>query len=74
MPCLCSHITCTGADALNTCLPVQYLPSLLLLVVVVLSFALQRLDLLSFYCTGTYSGWLYLRFFQQQPDSELYGG
>jgi len=34
-----------------------------------LVYMLDRLDLLAFYLPGTYLAWVYLRFFQLQPDS-----
>lgn len=33
------------------------------------AYGLDRLDLLAFWVPGTYLGWVYLRFFQLQPDS-----
>mmetsp|Transcript_21757 Transcript_21757/g.37101 ORF Transcript_21757/g.37101 Transcript_21757/m.37101 type:complete len:322 (+) Transcript_21757:16-981(+) len=54
-------------------LSVKTLPTLMLVIVCGICVALQRQDFLSFYCTGTYLGWVYLRFFQQQPESEAYG-
>mmetsp|Transcript_36298 Transcript_36298/g.91666 ORF Transcript_36298/g.91666 Transcript_36298/m.91666 type:complete len:308 (-) Transcript_36298:710-1633(-) len=54
-------------------LRVKYLPSLVLIPVVGVCLGLGYKQFLSFYLSGTYLSWLYLRFFQQQPDSPLYG-
>lgn len=51
----------------------QYLPSLVLIPVVGVCLGLGYRQFLAFYLSGTYLSWLYLRFFQQQPDSPLYG-
>lgn len=47
----------------------QYLPTIVLILFSGLTYALGRLDLLAFYLPGTYLSWVYLRFFQLQPDS-----
>jgi hypothetical protein len=48
---------------------VQYIPGLVLLLVTVSAIAVQQVHQLPFLFIGAYSAWLYLRFFQQQPDS-----
>ncbi len=80
LPATAGHLAATTSlsPAASTCRlcpfrRAQYLPSILLVVVAGVAAALQRTDYLAFYLTGTYVGWVYLRFFQQQPDSALYG-
>lgn len=51
----------------------QYVPSIIFLVVVGICVALNLYYHLAFYVFGTYNAWFYLRFFQQQPDSQAYG-
>jgi hypothetical protein len=47
----------------------QFLPSITLILFTGLAYMLSRVDLLAFYLPGTYLAWVYLRFFQLQPDS-----
>lgn len=51
----------------------QYLPSAVLLPVVLGCYLMGATSYLAFYITATYVSWLYLRFFQQQPESTAYG-
>ncbi|KAF5840367.1 hypothetical protein DUNSADRAFT_17065 [Dunaliella salina] len=53
---------------------VLYVPLAALLLFTGLAYMFERMDLLAFYLPGTYLSWVYLRFFQLQPDSGgLYG-
>lgn len=54
-------------------LRVKYLPSILILLATAVAVALNSYLELPFVVIGTYSAWLYLRFFQQQPDSIVKG-
>lgn len=52
---------------------VQYVPSIYVLVSTVIIFGLRQWPALAFLYLGTYSSWVYLRFFQQQPESTACG-
>ncbi len=61
-----------GADhGVVPCL--QFLPLLYVLGSVGLCMALNQSSYIPFIVLGTYNSWLYLRFFQQQPDSQHKG-
>ncbi|GIL64157.1 hypothetical protein Vafri_18115 [Volvox africanus] len=51
----------------------KYLPVLFLAVTIGLAAALKQFSEIPFLLLGTYNAWLYLRFFQQQPDSQHWG-
>ncbi|GLC33280.1 hypothetical protein PLESTB_000351300 [Pleodorina starrii] len=51
----------------------KYLPLLFLTVTVGAAAALQQFSEIPFLLLGTYNAWVYLRFFQQQPDSQHRG-
>ncbi|EFJ47534.1 hypothetical protein VOLCADRAFT_105094 [Volvox carteri f. nagariensis] len=51
----------------------KYLPLLFLTVTVGAAVAFKQLSDIPFLVLGTYNAWLYLRFFQQQPDSQHWG-
>ncbi|KAL6765988.1 eukaryotic integral membrane protein-domain-containing protein [Haematococcus lacustris] len=52
---------------------VKYLPSLVMLPVIAVTVSLGYLKYLAFYTVGTYVAWLYLRFFQTQPETGALG-
>jgi hypothetical protein len=51
----------------------QYVPSIYVLVSTVVMVGLRAWPALPFLYLGTYSSWVYLRFFQQQPESTACG-
>lgn len=51
----------------------QYVPSLYLLLATGLCVALRAHNQLPFLLLGSYFGWLYLRFFQHQPETSFQG-
>lgn len=55
------------------CLPPQYVPSIYVLLSTIIIVALRQWPALAFLYLGTYSSWVYLRFFQQQPESTMCG-
>ncbi|MEW5300231.1 MAG: hypothetical protein WDW38_003064 [Sanguina aurantia] len=52
---------------------VKYVPLLCITLASLLLVYLQQLSQLPFLLLGSYNAWVYLRFFQQQPDTQLYG-
>jgi hypothetical protein len=57
----------------SVCLPLQYVPSVYVLLSTAIIVALRQWPALAFLYLGTYSSWVYLRFFQQQPESTVCG-
>lgn len=51
----------------------QYVPSLYVLLCTAVIVGLKRWPALAFLYLGTYTSWLYLRYFQQQPESAIRG-
>lgn len=54
-------------------LVLQYVPSVYVLLSTVVIVVMQQWQALAFLYLGTYSSWVYLRFFQQQPESTAKG-
>jgi hypothetical protein len=52
---------------------VQYFPSVYVLLAGAAAVALSAWSFLAFLLLGAYISWVYLRFFQQQPDTALRG-
>jgi membrane associated rhomboid family serine protease len=52
---------------------IRYLPMVVILIATAVAVALQDLYSTPFIYLGAYSAWLYLRFFQYQPNSEVQG-
>lgn len=55
------------------CYALQYVPSIYVLLSTVVIVALKAWPALAFLYLGAYSSWVYLRFFQQQPESPACG-
>jgi hypothetical protein len=55
------------------CIVLQHFPSVYVLVSTVIIAALQSWHCLAFLYLGTYFAWLYLRFFQHQPETSIMG-
>jgi len=51
----------------------QYVPSIYVILSTAIIVVLQQWSALPFLYLGTYSSWVYLRFFQQQPESTARG-
>jgi hypothetical protein len=49
----------------------QYIPTIVILLATAIAGGLQRYELLPFLYFGSYSAWLYLRFFQVQQDTGM---
>lgn len=57
----------------SVCAPLQYVPSVYVLLSTAIIVAVRQWPALAFLYLGTYSSWVYLRFFQQQPESTVCG-
>jgi hypothetical protein len=57
----------------TACSALQYVPSIYVLLSTVVIVALKAWPALAFLYLGAYSSWVYLRFFQQQPESAACG-
>jgi hypothetical protein len=55
------------------CAALQHFPSVYVLASTVIIAALQSWHCLAFLYLGTYFAWLYLRFFQHQPETSIMG-
>lgn len=70
---LCRAAHCHRRPLLSPPVVVQYVPSIYVLVSTVVIVGLRQWPALAFLYLGTYSSWVYLRFFQQQPESTACG-
>jgi hypothetical protein len=67
---LADSVACLCCAAL---LGLQYVPSIYVLLSTVIIVVFRQWPALAFLYLGTYSSWVYLRFFQQQPESTVCG-